>query len=526
MTYLGIEIAGTYQETKRASYSKAVSKIQEKCNKIKRAHVSMLHKKQLIKQAVIPMINHIAMSVGGGDEQLTVIDNILRDTMWTKTVKGVEISGRKMVAKKRFDMSHNMGGLQLEKGENTVKRILLNSLQRYMKVERERGPYSNILLDQNLLENGFLSIRDMLEYGTLQWKRIHESVFITPIMREMAEAYMEMLTINEKDKEGWLSSALVGHTIGNKLEQILRGEGEILKQAGIRMVADLFPHDGITGKLDFKNDRDYINEYLLPHSQLVRKLKRYRKTFEKNNQQRLKPIAFHEILMTGKFSKIFSKIKQKEIDSKIKGPPSYYTRRAQGYALPPLHVYMSGYDNIFRLKMPLKTKETSFLILNRQTWTEQKTFFLSPDKGGGVDQNCKMCGEIENTEHLIFKCPEYSMIIWEVFYEICNRMIRRDDPHRSLMFSIHNVMYAVPLNIIPPRVSKALDILICEIKKDIIYRKYLHTQNPRLNNIIYTPQRVSQHIEIICNRLVSLRQYQGRSTDVYSSLVEIVQEMY
>jgi hypothetical protein len=30
MTYLGIEIAGTYQETKRASYSKAVSKIQEK----------------------------------------------------------------------------------------------------------------------------------------------------------------------------------------------------------------------------------------------------------------------------------------------------------------------------------------------------------------------------------------------------------------------------------------------------------------------------------------------------------------
>jgi hypothetical protein len=74
--------------------------------------------------------------------------------------------------------------------------------------------------------------------------------------------------------------------------------------------------------------------------------------------------------------------------------------------------------------------------------------------------------------------------------------------------------------------NQSQNILICEIKKDIIYRKYLHTQNPRLNNIIYTPQRVSQHIEIICNRLVSLRQYQGRSTDVYSSLVEIVQEMY
>jgi hypothetical protein len=97
--------------------------------------------------------------------------------------------------------------------------------------------------------------------------------------------------------------------------------------------------------------------YLHPHSQLIRKLKRYRKTFEKNNQQRLKPIAFHEVLMTEKFSKIFSKIKQKEIDSKIKGPPSYYTRRAQGYTLPPMHVYMGGYDNIFKLDMPLKRRK-------------------------------------------------------------------------------------------------------------------------------------------------------------------------
>jgi hypothetical protein len=187
---------------------------------------------------------------------------------------------------------------------------------------------------------------------------------------------------------------------------------------------------------------------------------------------------------------------------------------------------MGGYDNIFKLDMPLKTKETSFLILNRQTWTEQKTFFLTPERGGGVDQSCKLCGEIENTEHLIFKCPEYSMIIWDVFYEMCNEMIRKDDPNKLLVFSINNVMYAVPLNVNPPKVSKALDILICEIKKDIIYRKYLRSQNPRLNNIIYTPQRISQHIEIICNRLVSLRQYQGRSIDVYGKLVEILREMF
>jgi hypothetical protein len=48
------------------------------------------------------------------------------------------------------------------------------------------------------------------------------------------------------------------------------------------MVADLFPHDEITGKLDFKNDRVYDNEHLLSHPQLVRKLKKkYQKNFEK-----------------------------------------------------------------------------------------------------------------------------------------------------------------------------------------------------------------------------------------------------
>jgi hypothetical protein len=48
-----------------------------------------------------------------------------------------------------------MGGLQLEKVENTVRRILLNSLQRYATVTGGRGPYSNILLEQNLVNNGF-----------------------------------------------------------------------------------------------------------------------------------------------------------------------------------------------------------------------------------------------------------------------------------------------------------------------------------------------------------------------------------
>jgi hypothetical protein len=128
-TYLGIEITGDFGETKRASYNKAVGKNVEKCNRIKHAHVSMLHKKLLVKQTILPMINYVAMNLGSDPQSCQVIDKMIRETIWTKTIQGAEVAGRRLVAKERFDMSYNMGGLALEKTENTVKRILLNSLQ-------------------------------------------------------------------------------------------------------------------------------------------------------------------------------------------------------------------------------------------------------------------------------------------------------------------------------------------------------------------------------------------------------------
>jgi hypothetical protein len=44
--------------------------------------------------------------------------------------------------------------------------------------------------------------------------------------------------------------------------------------------------------------------------------------------------------------------------------------------------------------------------------------------------------------------------------------------------------------------------------------------------IIYTPQRDRQHIEIVCKLLVSLRNYQGRSTAIYEDFVEAFREIH
>jgi hypothetical protein len=76
----------------------------------------------------------------------------------------------------------------------------------------------------------------------------------------------------------------------------------------------------------------------------------------------------------------------------------------------------------------MKTFETALLTLNRQIWTEQKAFFMARDKGGGGGgsmQNCRICGQRENTEHHIFKCPKYSAKISEELNSVLKTAINR-----------------------------------------------------------------------------------------------------
>jgi hypothetical protein len=218
---------------------------------------------------------------------------------------------------------------------------------------------------------------------------------------------------------------------------------------------------------------------------------------------------------------LHKKLRKKRADARIKGPPSYFTRKNQNCALPSLQEYKGGYDAVFRADMPVKTKEISFNILNRQIWTEQKISWTA--RGGEPDQYCKLCGDTENTEHLIFGCQEYSAIIWEQIKKMGDYLVKKSDPRKSFPLSIHNVMYSVPFTNIDPLVAKMMYILCAEIKRDIIYRKYRRSTTPRLNEIIYSVQRVRQHIQIIAHKILSLRKYQGKSTQTCNDILDALQ---
>jgi hypothetical protein len=523
LTYLGIELTGGFLATKTASYSKIKAKIEEKCKRIKSTYTSMLHRRQLINQAVTPMINHIAMILGPDKLFNESIDKLKIETLWTKKREGVQKMGRRMVAMGRLDMSFNMGGLDIEKTGDAIDRLLLNSLQRHIKRENETDMFHHRLIEEELIRHGHLGLKEMVKVGPLEWDKIANSVLVTPVLREMAGAYGRLLRLNENDNEGWISAAVVGHSKGDRYGIITKAEGITLEQAGVIIVADLFGHQENQLTLDLKKDRDYSNLQGLNNKDLIGKLKKLRKSFENKKQNRLKPLHFYQVLDTGKFSKIHKKLRKKIADARIKGPPSYFTRKNQNCVLPSLQDYKSGYDAVFRADMPVKTKEISFNILNRQIWTEQKIFWST--RGGEADQFCKLCGDLENTEHLIFGCQEYSAIIWEQIKGIGDFIVKKSDPSKNFALSIHNVMYSIPFTNIDPLVAKTMYILCAEIKRDIIYRKYRRSTTPRLNEIIYSVQRVRQHIQIIAHKILSLRKYQGKSTQPITDMLDALQDI-
>jgi hypothetical protein len=72
------------------------------------------------------------------------------------------------------------------------------------------------------------------------------------------------------------------------------------------------------------------------------------------------------------------------------------------------------------------------------------------------------------------------------------------------------------------RIYQQVETLIAELKREIILGKSLRTQNKRLNFIDYSRPRVTQHIVLTCNKIISLKRYQHREC---AFLVDLTEEL-
>jgi hypothetical protein len=86
---------------------------------------------------------------------------------------------------------------------------------------------------------------------------------------------------------------------------------------------------------------------------------------------------------------------------------------------------MQGYKNLLKLNIPFKTISNSFLVIKRQIWTNQKRHLRTTNAEEQVSALCTLCGEVENTMHLLFECPGCSEPLWELVREAITILIRQ-----------------------------------------------------------------------------------------------------
>jgi hypothetical protein len=63
--------------------------------------------------------------------------------------------------------------------------------------------------------------------------------------------------------------------------------------------------------------------------------------------------------------------------------------------------------------------------MNRQIWAYQKRHHSTANAEEQARAVCALCGEVENTMHLLFECARCSEPLWELVREAITALIRQ-----------------------------------------------------------------------------------------------------
>jgi len=288
-------------------------------------------------------------------------------------------------------------------------------------------------------------LNELFKCGPLIWQKWSKKFKNkSAILEQMFGSYAEMLKLNEQNNQTWMTAPIAGHSNANGLANITLAEGLILAHCNFTHVAQLFGENYFTGAPVLEEDVEYRVD-LGQNAQYIKdKCKLLRRSLAAEHradcQRHLD--SFFQIIKTAKWSKIYRDARRANIDNQFPGPPSYFTRRKDGIPVPTLAKFMAGYNKLFKMNIPSKTLENSFLIMNRQTWTNAKRHLAT----GGQDElpedyRCLLCGNTENTMHLIFSCEKLSEPCWAILTEgINDHNIREGTLQHNIQLHAFNVM--------------------------------------------------------------------------------------
>jgi hypothetical protein len=170
-----------------------------------------------------------------------------------------------------------------------------------------------------------------------------------------------------------------------------------------------------------------------------------------------------------------------------------------------------------RIQKSVKTQNTikkitnSFLVMNRQIWTNQKRHLSMTNAEEQESALCALCGEVENTMHLLFECARCSEPLWEMVGEAVTALMRQSSPTaQTYRIHAHSAIYNIYDGQVPRHYARQVMAWFQEIKRDLIYRRF-----KRYTGRAIQPDR-TRLLGYLINTLgcmVSLYNYQGRNAE-------------
>ena len=511
--YLGVQLGINMEETIKATIAHINPKAIKRRIMATTPPTDLLHRATLINRALIPIYNHVFMSLPITNQITTDLCTDITSFLWTKQREGQTVAKRRLVAKNRISASFGMGGLQIPDPQTTVEGLQINLLQKLFKKELYNDDNHLLQLTKSiLLDAGHPSINDHLNLGPKEWEKTSRLIRNKNLV--LSQAFQSCATLQkmqETDKETWGTSPIYGHSKESVLFPFTPADKIILLEKGLITVSQIF-ETGQNGMLT-RAPRAELIGMLTNFPRLQLKLSLLHKTVKQVNFSEQWPSIntnIHMIFSSYKnASVIHKKIAAAAADKNIKAPPALATRIKDGKD----YVLLPDFINAYRLiKNPLlcsKTKENSFQTLNRTIWTNNKAF----KSGMRDDPDCPYCGETETMEHLYFGCENYSELQWTDLGRYITSYIQdKFDPtcpelritYRSIVFNqeITNIHRKLPSK----TARKFVQILIHEVRRDIYFRKVNHTPN---NNAIVLQIRRKAHLISVIDKLHSYFSYLG-----------------
>jgi hypothetical protein len=181
----------------------------------------------------------------------------------------------------------------------------------------------------------------------------------------------------------------------------------------------------------------------------------------------------------------------------------------EGWVTSPCPQQMQGYKNLLKLRIPTKTIRNSFLVMNRQIWTNQKRHLSTANAEEQACALCELCGEVENTMHLLFECARCYEPLWELAVEAITVLMRQASP-AAQAYRIH--AHRATYNICDGQFLWQHDGQVLawfqEVKRDLIYRR-----SKRCTGTAIQPDwtRLLGCLINTLGRIVWLYNYQGRN---------------